>query len=125
MSYNFIVIDDAPFVREIIKNSVDKSVGKCVGDLPSGEAALETIRRTKADLVILDIVMPQQNGVEVAVAIREQFPAMPIIFVSGLEVDFVMKQIQGFNGVSLLQKPFSRKELNEVILSTQEAAKSA
>ena len=34
---------------------------------------------------------------------------------SGLEIDFVMDHIKGFNGVSVLQKPFSRVELNEAV----------
>jgi two-component system cell cycle sensor histidine kinase/response regulator CckA len=63
----------------------------------------------------LDVVLPHQNGLDVAVTIRESYPDLPIIFMSGLEIDFVMDHIKGFNGVSVLQKPFSRVELNEAV----------
>jgi DNA-binding response OmpR family regulator len=121
MSYNkdmkckYIIIDDAPFIREIIKANVNPEIGFCVADLGTGEGAVETIRRTQAELVILDVVLPHQNGLDVAVTIRESYPDLPIIFMSGLEIDFVMDHIKGFNGVSVLQKPFSRVELNEAV----------
>lgn len=78
-------IDDHPLFISGVKSAFDKEVDKVefVGSANSGSAALEELKDSFADIVILDMVMPEMNGVEVCKRIKKQFPELKIIIVTG------------------------------------------
>jgi DNA-binding response OmpR family regulator len=78
-----------------------------------GREGLAELEREKADLVIIDFVMPEMSGAEVAKRIRKKSPGQPILFVSGYsETDAVKRTAPE---APLLAKPFRADALDKAI----------
>ena len=82
---------------------------RCAG---SGPEALQIAREyDRIDLVITDVVMPRMNGHEFIVRLLEERPQTKWLFVSGYADDIILKQGLTRDGLPLLQKPFSLRQL--------------
>ncbi|MGE3853950.1 MAG: two-component system response regulator [Planctomycetota bacterium] len=83
---------------------------------PGPDEALQTLATRTFDLVILDVTMPGMSGFDLAVAIRQRFPAMtvaPILFVSALDRRFHVDTAMKAGGDDFLTKPVSGKVLRQ------------
>src|SRR5262245_12084285 len=104
-----LVVDDDPKIREVIRFAVGRE-GFQVLEAGNGRDAVEMFRKTPADLIILDILMPEMDGTEVCKTIRRT-SSVPIIFLSSKddEVDRILGLELG--GDDYVTKPFSPREL--------------
>ena len=83
-SIRVVIADDEPLARQLLTRLVDSQPDLLtVGVAETGEAAWQLIRKTRPDLVYLDIKMPEMNGVELAAALRAQGNSPYIVFVTG------------------------------------------
>ena len=79
-----LVVDDSPGIRTTL-TATFKSMGlKPVGSVENGVKALEFIEKEKPDVVSLDIIMPEMDGIECYRKIREFYPDVDILIVSCL-----------------------------------------
>ncbi len=108
-SAQILVVDDNPEIREIIQILLGAE-GYAVREAANGNAALQELSAQEFDLIILDIMMPDLNGYQTCVKIREQSNA-PILFLSARTAD--SDKMLGFSsgGDDYLAKPFSYSEL--------------
>jgi putative two-component system response regulator len=101
------VVDDEPVNIEILSNALKEEYNICVAT--NGESALKLIRRENPELVLLDVVMPGMNGIEVCRQLKaeEKTSKIPVIFVTAL------KDIESENsafeagGADFISKPIS------------------
>jgi two-component system OmpR family response regulator len=104
-----LVVDDESHIRDVVQYALEREGYRvlCTGD---GRQALEVLRGERVDLVVLDILMPELDGLSVCRKIREQ-GQLPIIFLSsrGEEVDRILGLELG--GDDYVTKPFSPREL--------------
>ena len=107
-----VIADDDPDIRRLVEMTVTNA-GCDVTVASDGEEALERVRASKPDLVILDVLMPRMDGWEVARALKSD-PAtreVPVMFLTsrGQEHDV----LEGFDSgaVDYMVKPFSPREL--------------
>ena len=120
---HILVIDDDAVLRAVLTFAL-KSAGHAVNCAPDGRRALELLRTESADLVITDLVMPEQDGIETIMAIRHLFPALPVVAMSGaLPNASLYLEIAANLGVRrALAKPFDTATLldavNEVLERT-------
>ena len=77
-----LVVDDEPQICHALQTNLEKR-NYDVTTAASGEEALEAIVRQKPDVVIVDLVLPAMDGIELTRRIREQFP-VPIIVLSAI-----------------------------------------
>ncbi len=77
-----LLVDDDPQVRRMLGETL-RQEGLEVTEATSGKEALERYREGPADVVIMDIIMPGQDGVEAIHSLRGEFPEAKIIAVSG------------------------------------------
>lgn len=108
--YNILIVDDDPDIREVLSVLLG-SEGYEVLKAEDGQSALKAVRDNKnTDLIILDIMMPEMDGVEVCRRIRE-ISTVPILFLTAKsqEQDKVTAYTMG--GDDYLVKPFSQTEL--------------
>lgn len=110
---NVLVVDDDAHIREVIAFALRRA-GFEVATANDGAAALERIEREAPELLILDILMPELDGLEVCRALRAGPPStrhLPILFLSSKddEVDRIVGLELGAD--DYIGKPFSPREL--------------
>ena len=105
-----MIIDDHPVVREGLSRIIvsDKNM-EVVGEASNGQEALEKFRKLRPDVTLMDMRMPQMNGVEAIEAIRKDFPNARIIVLStyDLEEDIYLSLQAGARGYLLKDSPHS------------------
>lgn len=104
-----LVVDDDPHIREVVCFALHKA-GFATLEAADGEAALVRFRRESPDLLVLDILMPELDGIAVCRALRRH-SSVPILFLSSKddEVDRILGLDLGAD--DYLTKPFSPREL--------------
>jgi two-component system OmpR family response regulator len=109
MPHRILVADDEPHIREVISFALERA-GLATVTARNGSEALQTVRRGGVDLVILDIGMPEMDGLEACRQIRKSSD-VPILFLSARddEIDRILGLEIG--GDDYVTKPFSPREL--------------
>ncbi len=109
MAHRILVVDDDPHIRDIICFALEKA-GMVVTTAQDGAQALQSFAVKRPDLVVLDVGMPEMDGLEVCRQIRKSSDA-PILFLSARdeEIDRVLGLEMG--GDDYVTKPFSPREL--------------
>ena len=104
-----LVVDDEPILRETIAYNL-KREGFNVDVAADGEEALEIARETNPDVIVLDIMLPKMDGLQVLRTIRDESP-VPILLLSARsdEIDRVLGLELGAD--DYLPKPFAMREL--------------
>lgn len=121
-----LLIDDDDLLREVLAKSLTHA-GYTVLQAADGRQGLELTRKEPIDLVITDLVMPGQEGVETILILRREQPKLPIIAISGgVSNAQLYLDIAGKIGAKrLLPKPFSPQELIEQIEQVMAETRSA
>jgi two-component system cell cycle sensor histidine kinase/response regulator CckA len=106
-----LVVDDEPSVRRITRRVLE-GVGYRVRSAPDGAVALDVVAREGTpDLVVTDLMMPGIGGAELSRRLRLEYPALPVLFMSGFSAEHVQQQWGLDCDGSMLQKPFTPAEL--------------
>ena len=112
MSSRVLIVEDEPDIRELVVHHL-KREGYQVSVAASGEEALRQVQASPPDLVLLDLMMPAMNGLEVCRRLRQDpvTASLPIVMLTakGDEVDRVLGLELGAD--DYVVKPFSPKEL--------------
>lgn len=77
-----LVVDDDPDVRLVLRRMLEPD-GYEIGEAGHGREALEVVGNRPFDLVITDLIMPEQEGIETIQALHQRYPQMKIIAISG------------------------------------------
>ncbi len=81
--YRVVIVDDHPVVRRGLRALFDERSGIDVcGELTTGVQAVEFVKKSKPDLVIMDLTLPEMNGLDAARAIRQDSPSTQILILS-------------------------------------------
>ena len=80
MSKKILVADDDPNIRDVIRFALEKS-GFQVQDASDGQETLDLLNKSNPDLIILDITMPEKDGLEVCRTVRRHSD-IPFLFLS-------------------------------------------
>lgn len=118
MSPKVLIVDDASFIREILKNIASKQGWNICAEAEDGEEAIKMCLLYRPDIIIMDIVMPKMSGIESGKQILRKFPEMPIIGLSTMNQEEIMAQAIEAGFVSYITKPF---ENWTIITAVQEA----
>lgn len=82
MRFRVLLVDDFPVVREGLKHFLTIPGLVVCGEASNGKEALELVAALKPDLVLLDLSMPEMNGIEATRQIRQRFPKTRIVMIS-------------------------------------------
>ena len=107
-SVKVLIVDDQQMFREGIRHRLAQEADISVlGEAASGEEALAMISRTKPDVIILDIRLPNMSGIEVARQVRQQWPDVKILVLSGYDFDQYVRAAArvGIDGYVLKDAP--------------------
>lgn len=106
---HILVVDDEKNIRDLIEKYLLAS-NYAVTTYGDAKYLLDEVRRLKPDLIVLDIMMPNSNGLEVCKEIRK-FSEVPIVFVSAKDEEFDRILGLELGGDDYMNKPFSPREL--------------
>jgi two-component system chemotaxis response regulator CheY len=111
----FLVVDDSVFARKNIAKMVEQFGGQIAGEAGDGLTAITEYDRLKPDMVLMDITMPQMEGIEAAERIVRAHPDARIVMVSsvGYQENVVAALQKGAR--HFVQKPVKPEVLYEVI----------
>ncbi|HZR65552.1 MAG TPA: response regulator [Terriglobales bacterium] len=111
----YLIVDDSVFARKNLARIVESFGGEIAGEAGDGLTAISEYDRSKPDIVLMDITMPQMEGIEAAEKIVQQNPDARIVMVSsvGYQENIVAALQRGAR--HFVQKPVKPDVLYEVI----------
>jgi two-component system chemotaxis response regulator CheY len=109
------VVDDAAFMRMMIKDILGKNDFEVIGEAADGAQAVEKFQELSPDLVTLDITMPEMDGIEALKKIREIDPNARVIMCSAMgQQAMVIDAIQA-GAKDFIVKPFQADRVVEAV----------
>jgi len=118
MMPSVLVVDDEDQLRQLIREILEQA-GYQVTEARDGKEAVQQYRLAPADVVIMDILMPEQDGLETTSTLRREFPNVKIIAITGSSemigiLSFLdVAKMLGAHGA--LQKPFEMQTLLDTV----------
>ena len=111
----YLVVDDSVFARKNLARMIESFGGQLAGEAGDGVSAIAEFDRTKPDIVLMDITMPQMEGIEAAEKIVQKHPEARVVMVSsvGYQENIVAALQRGAR--HFVQKPVKPEVLYEVI----------
>ena len=115
---NILIVDDEPILLRATKRHLESN-GYKVTAISDGKEALETIRLNpeKFDLLITDQTMPKLSGIDLAAAVKESHPDLPVIICTGHCDQLIREKALKMGIKKFVMKPISRNELIAAIRS--------
>jgi len=111
----YLVVDDSVFARKSLAKMIDTFGGELAGEAGDGCTAITEYTRTKPDIVLMDITMPQMEGIEAVERIVRQHPEARIVMVSSVGYqDNILAALQK-GARHFVQKPVKPDVLYEII----------
>jgi two-component system cell cycle sensor histidine kinase/response regulator CckA len=111
-----LVVDDEAGIRSLVQRSLE-SLGYTVLVAEHGGQALEVVDRSRdaIRLVVLDLAMPVMDGPDTAAALQRRRSDLPIIAMSGLADQDVLKSLEGVRIAGFVPKPFAPEQLAQAV----------
>ncbi|MBW4828694.1 MAG: response regulator [Clostridiaceae bacterium] len=115
MSKRILIVDDASFMRMMIKDILTKNGFEVVGEGENGLKAVEKYEELKPDLVIMDITMPEMDGIQAVKEIKKNDSDAKIIMCSAMgQQTMVIEAIQA-GAKDFIVKPFQADRVIEAV----------
>lgn len=110
-----LIVDDAAFMRGSLEFIVKNSGHEVVGAAKDGKEAIELYKSLKPDLVTLDILMKEVDGLKTLEAIMRQDPKAKVVMITALGQEEKQKQAEMLGAKGYIRKPFKQTEIVEEI----------
>lgn len=110
-----LIVDDAAFMRMMIKDILEKNGFEVVGEASNGQIAVDLYKKERPDIVTMDITMPDMDGIEAVKQIRAFAPEAKIIMCSAMgQQSMVMDAIRA-GAKDFIVKPFQADRVLEAV----------
>jgi len=112
-----LIVDDDDRFRKMFREMLEQA-GYEVVEAPDGRVGIKLYRENPVDLIILDILMPEKEGIETVIELKRDFPDVKIIAMSAGgrmgQLNF-LDQAKTFGALKSFTKPFDRQEMLDAI----------
>lgn len=109
-----LVVDDDPIVLDSCK-LVLEAEGFDIASVPSADKALETMENDDFDLLLVDVKMPEHDGIYLMQEIEKKWPQIPIVVMSGYPTPETIANGMKMGAAKFIPKPFTPDELLETV----------
>lgn len=114
MGARILIVDDALFMRNMLRNIFSESGFEVVGEAQNGDEAVEKYHELQPDLVTMDIVMPEKNGIEALKEIMASSENARIVICSALGQESLIMEALEAGAKDFIVKPFKPPKVIEV-----------
>jgi two-component system chemotaxis response regulator CheY len=115
MTARVLIVDDALFMRTMLRNIFVESGFEVVGEAGNGSEAVEKFRALGPDLTTMDIVMPEKNGIEALKLIMVIDPRARVVMCSALGQESLIIEALEAGARDFIVKPFKPAKVIEVV----------
>lgn len=113
-----MIVDDTLFMRRMLRDLLTRQGYEVVAEARNGREALENYQQTHPDLVIMDITMPEMDGISAVRAILQVNPAARIVMCSALGQDGPVMEALQAGAQDFVLKPFLPEKVLEAVQKT-------
>lgn len=117
MSKKILVVDDAAFMRMMVKEALSKNGYSDIIEAADGVLAVEAYTTHKPDLVIMDITMPNKDGIQALREIKEIDPSAKIVMCSAMGQEAMVVEAIRLGALDFIVKPFKSDRITQTISS--------
>ncbi len=111
MSIKLVIVDDAPFIRESIRHLLVGTDFQCVGEASNGLEAIKIITQTQPDVILMDLVLPEKNGIQVTKEVIQKWPHIKVVACSTEgQKEMTLLALQS-GCCQFVVKPFTKEKL--------------
>ncbi len=116
-----LIVDDAAFMRMMLKKILESNGFKVAGEAENGVAAVKMYKKCNPDIVTMDITMPEMGGIEALKAIRQYDSGANVVMVSAMGQETYVKEAIVSGAKNFIVKPFKEdhvvKTLEKILTS--------
>ena len=114
-SPKILIVDDNDLIRTLLRGILRAEDCEIIGEARNGTLALDFIEKSKPDMVFLDVMMPEMDGLEALQSIKRLYPEIIVVMVTGSpSKDNVQESIQG-GASGFIIKPFNSAKVIETL----------
>ncbi len=127
MAIRVLVVDDAMFMRSMIKDILHNAGGRyeVIGEASNGREAITRYKELEPDLVTMDIVMPQMDGIEATREILKVNPAATVVICSAMGQEALVVESISAGAKDFIVKPFTSERVLQVLAKVMPAQSDA
>lgn len=115
MGYRVLIVDDAAFMRMMLRDILSKNGFEIVGEAENGKIAVQMYEELKPDVVTMDITMPEMDGISAVKEIKKVDPNAKIVMCSAMgQQAMVIEAIQA-GARDFIVKPFQADRVLEAV----------
>lgn len=124
MKNRILIVDDSFYMRTMLKNMLTDAGYEVVGEAANGQQALEMASNTKPDLITLDVILPDNTGLDVLKGIRQEQPEVKVVMCSAVGQEVIVNEALESGATAYIVKPFSEEKVLEIVGSALQEAGS-
>lgn len=115
MEEKILIVDDAMFMRRIIKDALSEGGFSQFIEAKDGDEAIRLFKKHKPKLVLLDITMPGKSGIEVLEVLLKLEPGARVIMCSAIGQEATIEKAVRMGAYDFIVKPFQNDKLVEMV----------
>jgi two-component system chemotaxis response regulator CheY len=117
MKNRILIVDDSFYMRTMLKNMLTDAGYEVVGEAANGQQALEMSAATNPDLITLDVILPDNTGLDVLKGIRQVNPTVKVVMCSAVGQEVIVNEALESGASAYIVKPFSEEKVLEIVSS--------
>lgn len=127
MNKRILIVDDSFYMRTMLKNMLTDAGYEVVGEAANGAQAVEMATSTNPDLITLDVILPDNTGLDVLKSLRQTQPNAKVVMCSAVGQEVIVNEAIENGALAYIVKPFSEEKVLEIVGSAlqNDAAESA
>lgn len=115
MAATVLIVDDSLFMRNILRGILLKNGYLIVGEAASGEETMELLKTVSPDIITLDIILPDINGLDLIESIQAITPSSRVVICSAIGQEPIIRQAMEKGVHAYLQKPFTPEMVTKAV----------
>lgn len=112
---NVLICDDSMLIRKKLRSTLEKCKCKEILEAVNGHVAVELAKAQNPDLIFMDIVMPEKDGIEALREIMAFNPNAKVVMASSVGTNNRLKEALGYGAYDFIQKPLSFEAITSII----------